>query len=502
MKRSYFGTIVLTLAVLAAGLYLATRIDPTLNRALAQQPATAPSLETPRSAPAQPAPDNHEWQWPILHTTAARQVMFEVLIMEIDARKLHAKDFHLAKELGVEDRPQPSPETPSPIVAALSEREFRLLSRGLTLTEAAKVISRPSVVTTGGRTAKIHSGGEVPLITVDSIFNGKRTKSVDTRAFGAICEITPHFVSDDTLRVEATVEISELTKTKDGLPGIVARKTQVTGQVKFGQVLVVCEGDDKEFRGAGQDLTLTAPPAAPGVAGAPAKREDSLLLVAITPASVDALPTQQEAVGEASAFGPQHAPHVAATRAFADPAEPDEGAAVDDASAPEGAANAKPLQNYELVVSQGDMVVNVHALAPRAGRDNVHVDLYGRDRDDDLKGADSYEAVDKFASLHSVLKHVALRRVFAQDGKVTLHLALSPRDVERLDLARRHCHIIPMPSDANDAPGLGPSLTNDAENFPQATPAPLRDELQSLRDEVRGLRGDVQRILELLQQGG
>lgn len=517
MKRNYLRIATLTLAVVAVGLVLIYQFDPTLGRIFAQQPQNR-GLPAP-SAQWEPARPNDVHNWPIPHTTAPRQVKFEVLIMELNAQKLHGKDFHLAKELGVEDRPQPSPDVPAPIVAALSQREFRLLTRSLTLSEAGKVLSRPSINTIDGQPAEIHSGGEIPLVSVERIVNGRRAASMEHLEFGTMAEITPHFVADDTLRVEATFTISELAEpTKDGVPRVVMRRTNVTGQVKFGQVLIVAEPDETVQRGAGQQ---PGTPERTGENDAAAKLEESLLLVAISPTGVDAAPPAQGAVSDTSAAPLLDKPQVAKSGDRVAPIDSNEHPATVNQPVQQTAAHDEGLRNFELVVPRDNLVASAAELTLQP---EFHVDLYGREFDDG-EGAD----------LHSVLKHVAVRRWFVRRDTVTLNLALSPRDTERLNLALRHCRIIPRPSGASDDVGMAPSLPKgedrrlDTGNFapdnasnsiadskpaqiksaPGFAPAgktvqppsqtPLRSELHSLREEVRALRGDVQRILQLLQ---
>lgn len=433
---------------------------------------------------------------------APRQVMFEVLIMEIDAPKLQARKFDLARELGVENRPQPDPQTRSPIVATLSQREFRLLTSGLKLAEAVKVIARPSVVTIDGHTSTVHSGGELPLLKIERTVNGKRTTSVDARPFGTIVEITPHVTSADALRCDVTAESSRLVDEKGELPRLISRKMQVSGQLKFGQVLIAAEPEEFAI-GEGEK-----PPSEP------------LTLVAITPARLDS----DEMGGSAQTLS---GPAVSGLlgEATQDEAAPEGETAHDEANvaAPENERKALPrkarganaLRAFELKVPRAAMAELEAAL--KTGARIRRIDLLGRQR-----GAKEDEI-----GLEEVLQDVRITQLRISPGHATLIIPLSQRDADRLTVAQRHCEIIPVPvwgewadgeedaetkgevpasrvyEDPFDESMAEPSDDGGAGLRPKS-PAlrPLRTELKSLRDEVRGLHDDVQRILELLQEGG
>lgn len=259
MKRFHRWPVLFALAAAGTGLFLCFQCRVFPVRAVAQ-------TEKSYTPPDNPAPAPEQLTFP--HVVSPRQVMFDMVIMEIDAAKLHAKGFHLERELGVEDRPRRDPATPSPIVATLGRREFRLLTRSLELAEAAKVLAEPSLVTTENNVARVHVGGELPLLSVERTVNGKRTTSLDTQAFGTIVEIQPFFVRPDVLRCGVTAESSRLVKDKDvDPPKLISRKLEVLRQMELEQVLIVAEPEK-------DSTTLADGPAAP-----PA---EPLLLVAVT----------------------------------------------------------------------------------------------------------------------------------------------------------------------------------------------------------------------------
>jgi hypothetical protein len=259
MKRPHRWPVLVALAAAGTGLFLGFQCRVFPVRAVAQTEKSYTPPDNPFLAPAMEPPT-------FPHVSSPSQVMFDVVIMEIDAAKLHAKGFHLERELGVEDRPRSDPATPSPIVATLGRREFRLLTRSLELAEAAKVLAEPSLVTTENKVARVHVGGELPLLSVERTVNGKRTTSLDTQAFGTIVEIQPFFVRPDVLRCGVTAESSRLVKDANP-PKLVSRKLEVLRQMELEQVLIVAEPEKD------------TPPLGDGPPAAPA---ETLLLVAIT----------------------------------------------------------------------------------------------------------------------------------------------------------------------------------------------------------------------------
>jgi hypothetical protein len=397
-----------------------------------------------------------------------RQIMMQMVIMEVDAAKLAEANFDLARELGVERGPQPDPQTRPPLVARLGDRELRLLTRSLTLAEAVKVLSRPALVTLDGQLATVHAGGEVPLIEIEQVVNGKRESKLESRAFGTLVELTPRFVGGKTWEIQWNAESSRLEREHEELHRLVARALRGKETVDMGESLVVA------------DVPVVA---------AEGKTEAGLLLV-ITPEAVEA--------GTPPAVS-QRDLEVADRVVALDAAKAN--AQTPNRTASTTLPAAKRIVELPL---EGDLDANL-LKSVKAGQ---RVKLVGRERLAD-GGLGEEE--------HVVFEPgVVVQGVQVTDGRAVLLLQLSAKEAERLQLAREHCQLsLSLPSTdkrvlsftqperyptTGSATSTPPASSQPDDPLPRSEPASLREELQSLREDVQGLRKEVERVVELLER--
>jgi pilus assembly protein CpaC len=105
----------------------------------------------------------------------------------------------------------------------------------------AKVLAQPSLITTSGRPASIHVGGEFPILVPQEV----GTVSIEWREFGVRAEVVPVVLDNGRLRLDLAPEISERDFSNsvqvEGtvVPGITTRRVNTQVELEFGQTLVI-----------------------------------------------------------------------------------------------------------------------------------------------------------------------------------------------------------------------------------------------------------------------
>jgi len=107
--------------------------------------------------------------------------------------------------------------------------------------QLAKILAEPILVTTSGRPATVHSGGEFPVLVPQSFGN----LSIQWREFGVRLEAVPIVLGEGRLRLDLAPEVSERdfsnSVTINGLvvPGITSRSVNTQVEMRFGETLMI-----------------------------------------------------------------------------------------------------------------------------------------------------------------------------------------------------------------------------------------------------------------------
>jgi len=109
--------------------------------------------------------------------------------------------------------------------------------RALETNGAAKVLSKPKLVTKSGTTAKFMVGGEFPVVAVAEIGNSK----IEWKEFGIIMKIVPTILKDNKIDLKIDTELSRLDYNAPvaGYPSIAKRQASSHLQVKDGETVVL-----------------------------------------------------------------------------------------------------------------------------------------------------------------------------------------------------------------------------------------------------------------------
>jgi len=107
--------------------------------------------------------------------------------------------------------------------------------------QLAKILAEPVLVTTSGRPATVHSGGEFPVLVPQSFGN----LSIQWREFGVRLEAVPIVLGEGRLRLDLAPEVSERDFSNsvsiNGLvvPGITSRSVNTQVEMRFGETLMI-----------------------------------------------------------------------------------------------------------------------------------------------------------------------------------------------------------------------------------------------------------------------
>ncbi len=107
--------------------------------------------------------------------------------------------------------------------------------------ELLKILAEPVLVTTNGRPATIHSGGEFPIL-VPQAFG---TLSIEYRDFGVRMEAVPIILGDGRVRLEVMPEVTEIdaansvTLAGNNVPAVTTRQVNTQVEMRFGQTLML-----------------------------------------------------------------------------------------------------------------------------------------------------------------------------------------------------------------------------------------------------------------------
>ncbi len=107
--------------------------------------------------------------------------------------------------------------------------------------QLAKVLAEPTLVTLSGQEAKFLAGGEIPIPLAGSL--GQVT--VEWKKFGILLNFTPTVISDNTIHLKLSTEVSDidasLAVTVGGstIPGLTSRQSETTVRLGNGQSFAI-----------------------------------------------------------------------------------------------------------------------------------------------------------------------------------------------------------------------------------------------------------------------
>ena len=113
---------------------------------------------------------------------------------------------------------------------------FTSTLKALETNGAAKVLSKPKLVTKSGSTAKFMVGGEFPVVAT-----AIGTSEIEWKEYGIIMEITPTVMADNKIDMKLKTELSRLDYNAPvaGYPSIAKRQASSHLQVKDGETMVL-----------------------------------------------------------------------------------------------------------------------------------------------------------------------------------------------------------------------------------------------------------------------
>ncbi|MCL2144858.1 MAG: type II and III secretion system protein [Endomicrobia bacterium] len=111
--------------------------------------------------------------------------------------------------------------------------------RALENAGAAKILSKPKLVTKSSSTAKFIVGGEFPIVA----YNPGGASTIEWKEYGIIMNITPVVMNDGKIDIQLQAEVSRLDFTRsadtDGRPIIAKRQASSHLQLKDGETMVL-----------------------------------------------------------------------------------------------------------------------------------------------------------------------------------------------------------------------------------------------------------------------
>ncbi|MDR1942114.1 MAG: type II and III secretion system protein [Endomicrobium sp.] len=113
---------------------------------------------------------------------------------------------------------------------------FNATLKSLEANGAAKVLSKPKLVTKSGTTAKFMVGGEFPVVAAEI-----GTSKIEWKEFGIIMQITPTVLKDSKIDIKLNTELSRLDYNAPvaGYPSVAKRQASSHLQVKNGETMVL-----------------------------------------------------------------------------------------------------------------------------------------------------------------------------------------------------------------------------------------------------------------------
>jgi pilus assembly protein CpaC len=122
-----------------------------------------------------------------------------------------------------------------------SNEIFRGFIEALKQESLLKIIAEPTLITTSGRPAQFHSGGEFPIL----VPQGVGTASIQFRDFGVNVEAVPITLGNGRVQLDIAAEISErdfsnaVTSGSLVVPGLTSRDVNTRVELNFGETVML-----------------------------------------------------------------------------------------------------------------------------------------------------------------------------------------------------------------------------------------------------------------------
>ncbi|MCA6085237.1 hypothetical protein [Candidatus Endomicrobiellum agilis] len=118
------------------------------------------------------------------------------------------------------------------------EAKFSATLKALEESGAAKILSKPKLITKSGTSAKFMVGGEFPVVSSNAI---TEKSSVEWKKHGIIMEITPSVMKDNMIDIVISAELSKINKgvSVAGYPEILTRQASSHLQIKDGDTMIL-----------------------------------------------------------------------------------------------------------------------------------------------------------------------------------------------------------------------------------------------------------------------
>lgn len=212
-----------------------------------------------------------------------QQIMLKCIVADVDVAKLRELGFSFASmtEHGVVEGPRGGS---GPFQSGLNDANIiQSIIDALAANGAAKILAEPVLVTTNGRPATLHSGGEFPVPLPD----GADEFKIEFREFGLRLEAVPVVLGDGRVRLDiapevATRDFENAVTVRDTLvPGLHVRRINTQVEMEFGQTVT---------------LVMPAPGAVERVRQTSAERDDAqpqtVTIFCVTPERIRPMRTQ------------------------------------------------------------------------------------------------------------------------------------------------------------------------------------------------------------------
>jgi pilus assembly protein CpaC len=134
--------------------------------------------------------------------------------------------------------------------AFLRKTNFSAIIKTLETKGAAKVLSKPKLITKSATSANFMVGGEFPIVTT-----GLGTSSVKWKKYGIMMNITPTILNNNKIDIAIDTELSRIDNSVNvaGYPIVATRQASSHVQIKNGQTIILAglleTAKDKRIKG-------------------------------------------------------------------------------------------------------------------------------------------------------------------------------------------------------------------------------------------------------------
>lgn len=189
---------------------------------------------------------------PAAQAASDKAIELSLQVLEVDQHKLAEAELS-SDELIVQTTGETCQMIDGVIVAANDPKRLAVLLARLRERELATVISSPRLITLDQQEAKVHIGGEVPLVKVEETANGQSKSRVEYKNVGMQLTIKPSLSNQPagSLALDVLIECSRLlppradADAESASPVFKTRKMHVVTDVEFNQAVLIAEPQPK-----------------------------------------------------------------------------------------------------------------------------------------------------------------------------------------------------------------------------------------------------------------